>query len=68
MSQLTVCLQYVNKQEQEYPYNIYEVPVPARRFKAEMVVSSEVTTTYGAQPLNQQHRHAHQDVKAVKAG
>ena len=51
-------LQDVNKQEEEYPDHVNEVPVPAGRLETEVIIGSEVLANQRAQQLRNRVRKA----------
>ena len=64
---LTPMSEYVNKHEQAQPDYVYKVPVPGRRFKAEVVVSCKMPLGDTNQHDNQ-HQGPQNNVGAMKAG
>ena len=61
------CLQNVNEQEQSNPDHVNEVPVPAGRFKSEVIFLTEVTLAV-TQPHDAQHDCTDANVQTVETG
>lgn len=56
----------IDRNEQEQPNHINEMPIPRGRFKTEMVILG-VMAFAGAQITHKQEYGSNKDVKAVKA-
>ena len=60
-------LKPIDKRKQKQPDHIHEVPIPAHRFKGEMVFWGEMSPET-TQQHDSQHDRSHSHVRAVEAG